>query len=410
LEKEAEKFGIELKQTDVISQFKYLIRNSFHQTGAKVAVIIDEYDKPLLSTIDYPDIHVKMRNELKGFYGVLKSYDEFLTFVFLTGVTKFSHVSVYSDLNHLVDLTLDPNYAELCGITQEEIEENFEPVIADILQNTEKTREEYFEKLRRYYNGYRFSKKELKVYNPFGLLKHFNSNGKFLTYWYESGTPTFLIKLIVNQNINIVDLSDLTVSYSDFRKYDIETMQAVPLLYQSGYLTISCYDSESDTFTLEYPNEEVRSCFAQSLLELYAQAPEDNFRALCTRLPIALLKGEIDAAMNILQAFLASIPYDIIKERENYYQTAIHLIFTMLGLNSRPEVRIADGRIDTLVETKNYVYCFEFKLNGSAEQALAQIDTKEYMTPWTGDSKKLFKIGVAIDHQKRNIGTWKYVV
>ena len=403
----AQKYGVSVSgetSTDRFARLIYALKNHFNE---RVVVIIDEYDKPLLNTMDNSTIHTKMRDELKGFYGVLKSSDEYLKFVFLTGVTKFSHVSVFSDLNHLVDLTLEPKYADLCGITQEELEQNFKPEIEEILQKTGQNRGAYLEELRRFYNGYRFSEKPLTIYNPFGLLKHFYNDGKFLTFWYESGTPTFLIKLIINQKINIIDLNHLQVSYADFKKYDIETMKAVPLLYQSGYLTISDYEEESNLFVLDYPNEEVRASFAQSLLEMYAPVSEDSFRALCTRLPHALFNGDINSAMNTLQSFLASIPYDIIKERENYYQTAIHLIFSMLGLNSRPEVRISSGRIDALVETKNNVYCFEFKLNKSADVALVQIDAKDYLLPWKGSGKRLFKIGVEIDSKKHNIGAWK---
>jgi hypothetical protein len=326
--------------------------------------------------------------------------------VLLTGVTKFSHVSVFSDLNHLVDLTLDPRYADLCGMTQEEVEQNFEPEIEAVLENTGKSRETYLEELRRYYNGYRFSEKPLTVYNPFGLLNHFDKSGDFLPYWYETGTPTFLINLIIKQKINIIDMTNMRVGYEDFRKYDIETMRAEPLLYQSGYLTISDYDENKNRFTLDYPNEEVRASFAKSLLKQYLQVPDDRSRALFIQLPNALYDGDIEGAIDSLRQFLASIPYDIVKEKENYYETAVHLIFTMMGLNCRSEVRIASGRIDTLVETKNNVYCFEFKLNGTAEEALAQIDTKEYLLPWKGSGKKLFKVGVAFDCEKRNIGHW----
>jgi hypothetical protein len=377
LQKVSEKYVFALENTDVISQFKSLIRNICDKAGEKAAVIIDEYDKPLLATIDDPQLHAKLREELKGFYGVLKSYDEYLRFVFLTGVTKFSHVSVFSDLNHLVDLTLDPRYADLCGITQKEAEQNFGPEIEAVLENTGKSRETYLGELRRFYNGYRFSEKLLTVYNPFGLLNHFDKNGKFLPYWYETGTPSFLINLIIKQKINIVDLSDMRVGYEDFRKYDIETMRAEPLLYQSGYLTIKDYDEDLAQYTLDYPNEEVRASFSKALLEQYLQPTGEASRGLNTRLLTALLKGDADGAMDTLKSFLASIPYDIIKEKENYYETAIHLIFTMLGLNCRPEVRIASGRIDTLVETKRYVYCFEFKMNGTEEEALEQIGTKK---------------------------------
>jgi hypothetical protein len=409
LKREAGKYELALDDQNCINQFAELIEKSSRKTGEKAVVIVDEYDKPLLSTIDDPQLHARMRDELKGFYGVLKSYDKYLKFVFLTGVTKFSHVSVFSDLNHLVDLTLDPRYADLCGITQEEMEQNFAPEIEAVLENTDKNRETYLGELRRFYNGYRFSEKLLSVYNPFGLLNHFDKNGKFLPYWYETGTPTFLINLIIKQKINIVDLEDMRVGYEDFRKYDIETMRAEPLLYQSGYLTIKDYDEESNQYILDYPNEEVRASFSKALLEQYLQPSVEASRGLNTRLITALLKGDVDGAMNSLKSFLASIPYDIIKERENYYETVIHLIFTMLGLNCRSEVRIASGCIDTLVETKQFVYCFEFKLNGTAEEALAQISTKEYLLPWTGSGKQLLKVGIDFNYDKRNIGEWKWL-
>jgi hypothetical protein len=355
------------------------------------------------------DTHKAIRGELKGFYGVLKSSDPYLRFLLLTGVTKFSQVSVFSDLNHLDDLTLDPCYADLCGITQEELERDFGPEIDGILEKTGRSREEYMDNLRQYYNGYRFSKKPLKVYNPFGLLNHFKKGGEFEPYWYETGTPTFLVKLIADQKINILDLTDMQVGHGDFRKYDVEDMRAEPVLYQSGYLTIKDYDDELNMYTLDFSNEEVRSCFAKSLLDHYLRPSNETAAGMHAKLLQALAKGEVEETINTLRRFFAAIPYDIIKDTENYYQTATHLIFFMLGFNCRSEVRIADGRIDTLVETKNYVYCFEFKLDKTADEALAQIDTKEYLLPWTGSGKKLFKVGVNFDSKKRNIGEWKYV-
>jgi len=413
LQREAKKHGIALESTDNISQFKHIIKEACDKTGEKTVVIIDEYDKPLLETMTDKALHLAIRNELKGFYGVLKSSDESLRFVFLTGVTKFSHVSVFSDLNQLVDLTLNPHYADICGMTEEEVERNFDPEITAILEETGKEREEYLENLRSYYNGYRFTKKQLKVYNPFGLLNHFYNNGDFLPYWYETGTPTFLINLISNQKIDIANLDKMHIRYEDFRKYDIENMDALPILYQSGYLTITGYDEYDNSFALDYPNIEVRSSFAQSLLKQYLQAPSDTSNALFSSLPRAFCNGDIEEAINALRRYLAAVPYDIIKETENYYQTVFHLVFSMLGLNCRSELRIAAGRIDTLVETKKFVYCFEFKLDKTAEEALAQIDSKEYLLPWEGlqlknGGKKLFKVGVNFDGKKRNIGEWKY--
>ncbi|GHU46601.1 ATPase AAA [Spirochaetia bacterium] len=342
----------------VSDQFGNMIMDASRKFGEKAVVIIDEYDKPLLNTIDEPDTHKKIRDTLKGFYGVLKSYDEYLKFVFLTGVTKFAHVSVFSDLNHLDDLTLDPEYADLCGITQKELEDNFAPEIDIVLQNTGKSKNEYLDELRRFYNGYRFSRKPLTVYNPFGLLKHFKKDGFFTTYWYETGTPTFLIKLIAGQKINIIALNNMRVGSVEFGKYDAENMGAVPLLYQSGYLTVVDYDEERNQFVLDYPNEEVRASFAESLIEHYLLVDIRDLNTFIVSFIDAIYDGDIDAMLNTIKTFLASIPYDIIKKTENYYQTATHLIFTMLGLNCRSEVRIAQGRIDTLVETKKICVLF----------------------------------------------------
>jgi hypothetical protein len=388
-------------------QFVNLILDMHQKYGERVVIIIDEYDKPLLNTIDVPDIHREILSALKAFYGVLKSSDEHLRFVFLTGVTKFSQVSIFSDLNNLIDLSLDPRYADLCGITQEEMERDFEPELEKIAAEKKREKHTYLAELKHFYNGYRFSSNPLTVYNPFGLLNHFNSGGRFDAFWFATGTPTFLIKLIETQKINILNLERSKVSLYDFHKFDVENMDAVPVLYQSGYLTIVDYDEERSRFVLDYPNEEVRASFARSLVDTYFHAPSEKAQALSVQLPDALFDGDVAGAITAIKVFLASIPYDLVAGTENDYQTVVHSIFTMMGLYCRSEVRIAAGRLDTLVETKKYVYCFEFKIHGSAEDALRQIDTKEYLLPWTGSGKKLFKTGVVFDTDKRTIGDWK---
>ncbi|MCL2688454.1 MAG: ATP-binding protein [Chitinispirillia bacterium] len=404
----AEKYEVPFTGKTESDRFARLIHALHKQCGRRVVVIIDEYDKPLLSTIENTDLHNDMRNALKGFYGVLKSSDSDLQFVFITGVTKFSRVSVFSDLNHLTDLTLNPAYSDICGLTQDEVEQNFEPEIKTILEETGRDRVMYMKKLRQQYNGYRFSEKPLTVYNPFGLLQHFNEAGKFSPYWYETGSPTFLINLIKKQKINIAKLDNMRVRYEDFRKYDSENIKAEPMLYQCGYLTISDYNEKRNEYTLDYPNMEVSYSFANSLMEQYLQVTADRSQALFSKLPDAFEEGNIENAIEALRPFLASIPYDIITDTENYYETVVFLIMKILDLNCRAEVRTADGRIDTLVETDNFVYCIEFKLDKSAEEALAQIDTKDYLLPWKGTGKKLMKVGVNFDSKKRNIGDWKY--
>ncbi|GHV20755.1 ATPase AAA [Spirochaetia bacterium] len=388
-------------------QFRELISEMHKKTELPVAVIIDEYDKPLLSTIDNRELHEQMRNALKGFYGVFKSSDEYLEFVFLTGVTKFSKVSIFSDLNNLTDISLNPKYSDICGITQNELEQCFYEEITLIAQEKNTKPETYIDDLKRFYNGYRFSSNPITVYNPFGLLQHFGNDGKFSSYWFATGTPTFLLKLIEAQHIDILNLEKETVTLDDFHKFDAENMDAVPVLYQSGYLTISDYNKDTEEFALDYPNIEVRSAFSRSLLGYFTNIPDSKTRATVNKIPSALRNGDIDAAMNALKSFLASVPYNIQIKQEKYYQTIVHLIFRMLGFDCRSEVQIADGRIDTLVETIDKVFCFEFKLNGSAQDALQQIDSKEYLLPWSGSGKKLFKVGVSFDFEKRNILEWK---
>jgi hypothetical protein len=413
LKDNAQSMDVTVRGDVVEEQFANLIKDLHIKTNEKVAVIVDEYDKPLLSTIENTDLHKRVRTALKSFYGVLKSSDAYLRFVFLTGVTKFSQVSIFSDLNHLTDISLDPRYSDICGITQEEMERDFGPEIDGIVREGApsggRDRAEYLTKLKRFYNGYRFSEKPLTVYNPFGLLNHFEKGGQFLSYWYSSATPAFLVKLIENQRIDVLHLGEQIVHASAFHKYDVETMEAVPVLYQSGYLTITGYDDERGRFTLDFPNEEVRGSFAESLVEKYLHVPEKNRNVFIKKFSDAVYDGDVDGIMNALEPFFASIPYDSIANTENYYQTVIHLIFTMLGLQCRSEVRIAAGRIDTLVETKNFVYCFEFKLNGTAYEALEQIDTKKYLLPWQGNGKTLFKIGVDFDKKKRTIGEYVFV-
>jgi hypothetical protein len=309
----------------------------------------------------------------------------------------------------LTDISLNPNYYDICGFTQKELETEFQPEIDGILQNQHLAKDEYLNKLKHFYNGYRFSEKVDTVYNPYGLLNHFFNNGEFASYWFSTGTPAFLIKLIEAQKIDILGIEKKSFTRAGLQKFNVDNMDGIAVLYQAGYLTIVDYNDTFGEYILDYPNEEVRSAFANALLEYYVHAPSREVDSLALRLPKALAEGNIDRAMNELIPFLAAIPYDITIKQEKYYQTVIHLIFRMLGLYCQSEVKTASGRIDTLVETGNYVYCFEFKLEGTAAEALRQIDTRDYLLPWQGKGKTLVKVGVAFDYKKRNIGEWKVV-
>jgi hypothetical protein len=407
LEIAASKIGLDLRGTVLPEKFINLIIDAKNRYNERVVILIDEYDKPLLSTIDSAELQRQMRDILKGFYGVLKSAGEYLRFALITGVTKFSQVSVFSELNNLTDISFNPDYCDLCGITQEELEINFRPEIESIIAENNQNRQEYLDKLKRFYNGYRFSEKAVSVYNPYGLLNHFFNRGKFESYWYSTATPAFLIKLIDEQKIDILDLEGKTVTIRDFQKFNVDKMNALPVLYQAGYLTITDYNRETETFILDYPNEEVRASFADSLLEHYAGTGNDETYSYARRINVSLIQGNPEDALNALRTVFAAIPYDIQIKQEKYYQTIVYLIFRMFGLNCLSELRTAGGRIDALVETKKYVYCFEFKLDGTAEEALRQIDSKEYLLQWKDNGKKLFKIGIDFNFEKRNIGEWK---
>jgi hypothetical protein len=397
---------VNLTGDNISDKFRRLITTLYNKFGEKVAVIIDEYDKPLLSTLDNKGLHETIRNTLKGFYGVLKTSDEHLKFVFLTGVTKFSKVSIFSDLNNLNDISLDPRYADICGITQDELESEFEAEIKLCVEHKNGQANEYLAKLKRFYNGYRFSKKSLTVYNPFGLLHHFNNQGNFLPYWFESGSPAFLITLIKKQKINILELDEKILSYDDFRKFDVENMNAVPVLYQSGYLTITDYNEKRGTYNLGYPNDEVRTSFASSLADVYIPIKDDRKTPLVLALIDSLELGEVDNFIEALKPFYNGIPYDEASKTESYYELVFFLTLRMLGIYCEAQVHTAIGRIDAVLKVDNYVYVIELKVNGTAEEALEQINKKNYALSYKGQGKKVIKLGIEFDNEKRNIGRW----
>jgi len=417
---QAEKLEIEIPDDYAEIRLRYLIRRACKKFGEKAVVIVDEYDNPLLETIDNPDLHQQVRRDLRGFYSVLKASYQYLRFVFLTGITKFSHVSIFSVLNHLDDITLDPSYACICGITQEELDTNFGPEIASSVANTGQTIQEYMGDLRKFYNGYRFSRSPITVYNPFGLLLHFKKGGEFSSYWYETGSPDYLIRLLTKQKLPILAMDSMRIASDSFRTLDVDSMEADAILYQSGYLTISHYDPVRREYVLDFPNSEVSSAFAKSLASGSMNVQKKDADALMTDLPLTFAAGDIDEAINAIRAFLASIPHSIAFPSENFYETAIFIVFKMLGIKCHVEMQLLIGRIDILVVVPQYVYCFEFKiirqagapvsatkLKRAATRAVAQITNNEYLLPWVRSRKKLYKIGVVIDGSSRNVGEWK---
>jgi hypothetical protein len=411
LKKYEDEYGMQDIAAKPSIRFDNLIAEMHKKNGQKVVVLIDEYDKSLVNTMDKLDVNEKIRDVLKGFYGVLKGSDAHLRFVFLTGVTKFSKVSIFSDLNQFIDISLDDRYSGICGITQAEMEENFAPEIAALAEATRKTCEETLLELRKRYNGYHFSENLTSVYNPFSLLNTFAAQ-KYRYYWFATGTPTFLVKTLRNQNYDIRKFDDdVYIAANSIMDYRIENQNLVPLLYQSGYLTIKSYEQDGDFYVLGFPNEEVKYGFLNELLPAFVQTPITTGRFSVIEFLQQVRDGDIDGFMTSLKAFFADIPYDAIEQKhrdEQYYQHVFYLLFTLLGQFVQTEVKSNKGRTDAVVKTNGCIYIFEFKMDSSAtaEDALKQINSKDYAIPYSADHRKTVKVGVEFSQTERVVKRW----
>jgi hypothetical protein len=392
-----------------------------------VVVIIDEYDKPLVDTLDDPALHAEMRTQLQGFYSVLKASDQWLRFLFITGITKFSQVNIFSTLNQLYDISLNEDYAGICGIFETELLANFEPELRRLGEKQGLSYDETVAEMRKRYNGYHFSKnvKDSEgVFNPFSTLKTL-IDSEFSCYWFQSGTPTFLAVILKKAGADLRKFSDgIIANRMDIDNYRPENANITPLLYQTGYLTIKGYDQKFGIFTLGFPNEEVKYGFLEELLPQYAPKTRDEHGVFAANFIKDLRKGDVDGFMNRLKAFFAGLPYDIhdrISDLEQYYQSLMYVVFTLMGQYTQAEVRSSQGRADLVVTTDvqdaapdkpavavEIVFVFEFKLdgNGTAEDALKQIDANGYLIPYSASGKRLVKIGAVFDKTTRTIGDW----
>jgi hypothetical protein len=372
-------------------------------------VLIDEYDKPLLGLKDdLQDVDSDIRKVLKGFYGVLKSADAYLRFVFLTGVTKFAKVSVFSDLNHLMDISLDRNYAGICGISETELIRNFQPEIHSLAGSLEINYEETLDELKKNYDGYHFAEDTEGMFNPFSLLNTFTF-GRLRNYWFETGTPTFLINMLKELDFDVKSLNnDVKIPALAISEYRIGGGNPTPLLYQTGYLTIKSYNKRLDTYTLGFPNEEVKYGFLYELLPAYMPKTDILTEFFVGNFIEDLFAHDIDGFMTRLKAFFAGIPYELNNKEEKHYQTVFYLFFKLMGQFIEVEQRSAAGRADAVVITDDTVYVFEFKLTGTgtAETALQQIDDKGYLIPFTASNKRLVKIGAEFSEKERGLNRW----
>ena len=406
LEQWEAKYGNEKQDRAPEERFAYVIQRASEKTGKGVVVLVDEYDKPLLQAFHNKELLEAYRLTLKAFYGVLKSADKYLRFVFLTGVTKFSQVSVFSDLNQLNDISLDYDFATLCGITLDELTFNFKPEIEAIAKLNELTTDEAIEQMTRQYDGYHFHPMAEGMFNPFSVLSSFYKK-EFGNYWFQTGTPTFLVELLKKSDYDLRTLIDgVEASASSFSEYRVEANNPIPLIYQSGYLTIKDYDKEFKLYKLGFPNDEVRYGFLNFLVPFYSKVTDDERNFYIGKFVQELRRGEVDAFMQRLECFFADFPYELNDKTERHYQVILYLVFKLMGQFTGVEIRSAKGRADAVVQTPDYIYVFEFKLNGTAEEALQQIEDKGYATPYLCDGRKVLKVGVEFSAEERNVKRW----
>lgn len=402
-------YGSQAATESYSGRFMAVIKAACEKTGMRVVVLVDEYDKPLLRAMHDEELQTRYRNLLTGFYTVLKSADPWLHFVFITGVTKFAQVGIFSNLNQLKDISFHPEFVTLCGLTREEIEDTFESDLHVLAENNCMTYDEAIAALAARYDGYRFSSRnKTGMFNPFSVLNAL-SDKMFENYWFSSGTPTFLAEMLKKTNYDLRDLEGIEVTAASLTDDRADVNNPVPMIYQSGYLTIKDYDERFRLYTLGYPNEEVRYGFLNFVAPFYTCVPAVDTSFYIGKFINELESGQVDAFLTRMRAFFADFPYELNVRTEKHYQVVFYLIFKLMGQFTQTEVRSAQGRADAVVWTSNYIYVFEFKLDGSAEEALKQIDDKGYLIPYTTDERQLIKVGVNFNGEQRNLGEWLVV-
>ena len=403
----ADKYEVSLNQElPLADTLKELILNVYKKYNQKVVILIDEYDKPIIEHLTKENLHIAKENReiLKNFYGVIKIMDEYVRFVFMTGVSKFSKVGVFSGLNNLSDITMNPQYGDLVGLTQEELESNFDEYINELAKVEELDKEQTLDKIRDWYNGFRFSKGDVTVYNPYSTLLLFGSYN-FENYWFSSGTPTFLINLIKDNNYDFSKMDSFESNSKIFDSYEIEDLNIQALLYQTGYVTIKDYVASFNSYILGYPNREVRISFSEHLIEIASGVRRENLATPIRELVLSLRSSEMDKFFKVLKVFFANVPQDIQLTNEKYYQTIFYVLFLLIGIHVKAEVQTGDGRIDAVIKANEKIYLFEFKLNDTAESALKQIRDKEYFKKYLLE-KDVKLVGVEFSKETKNIGRW----
>ena len=399
------KYGTRESEATLALRFKGVIARAAEKEGCGVVILIDEYDKPILQTLRDPELQAEHRAQLKAFYSVLKTQDRYIKFAFLTGVTKFGKVSVFSDLNNLTDISMDHRYISICGMTEKELLTNFKEGINELAEANGDTEEATIAKLKARYDGYHFEENTVGIYNPFSVLNTL-SRLRYKDYWFETGTPTFLVDLLKMHNYRLPDMTKERVSDDVINSVDSLSTNPIPVIYQSGYLTIKGYDERFKKYLLGFPNKEVEEGFLNFLLPLYTSAG-NNSPFLVDEFVQDVESGNPERFMQRMKAFFADTSYQVVGNAELYFQNAMYLVFKIMGFYTQVERPTSDGRIDAIIQTPNYIYVIECKLDRTADEAIKQIENNGYAEPFLMDKRKLYKIGVSFSSETRGVAEYK---
>ena len=410
IEKYENEFEVKASDSNVENRFENIISEIYKKTGENLVVLIDEYDAPLSATIDNTDLQEVYREQLHGFYSVLKKCDNYIRFCMLTGVTRYGKVSVFSGLNNLNDITFSNEYASICGITKEELAKYYSEGINSFAEKNNKTSEEIIEMLRSYYDGYHFSDSMVDIYNPYSI-NYAMYNLKIDDYWCRSGVPTLLSKSLLYNDFNIEKLNGRKVDITELSDLSMFALNPIPLFYQTGYLTLKEYESRRQRFTIGYPNREVEAGILNNILSVYLPGTQDR-KGLIYEMEDAMENGNPIEFIKIMNSFLAGIPsklHTYVNKYENYYHTVFYCLATLIGLDIDAEYNTSEGFIDLLIKTEDYIYIIELKINGSAKEAIKQIEEKHYASSFETDNRKLYKIGIGFSKETNSIKSYEII-
>ena len=398
-------YGREEGETTFSLRLKGIILSAYTQTVNPVVILVDEYDAPMLDSNNNTELQIEIRDIMRDFFSPLKAQGQYIRFLFITGISKFSQMSIFSELNNLQNISMWDEYSAICGITEQEVH-TLQIDIEQMAQANNETYEEACTHLKQQYDEYHFSENSEDIYNPFSLFNAF-AQKKYANFWFSTGTPTFLIDILRHADFDVRALEGVEATDEQFDAPTEQITSPIPVLYQSGYLTIKGYDRNFQIYRLAYPNGEGRKGFIESLLPSYVHLPAQNNTFYVVSFLRDLMKGDVESCLERTRSFFASIPNDLENKTEKHYQTIFYLLFRLMGQYVESEVKSSVGRADVVVQLQDVVYVFEFKYDGTPEEALAQIDSKQYAIPYRADGRRVVKIGVIFDSSTRTIGGWK---